>query len=102
MHADVEYLHDVRMLQGGNRLRLRPETSNTLCSCVTAGQDHLQGDQTVRVVLARLVDDTHAAPAEFAKDVVTGQRWQPGGGRVRGGCAERESRPLLRRRLLRR
>ena len=45
---------------------------------VGAGQDHLEGDQTIQVDLAGLVNDPHAAAAQLLEDLVAGDGRPPG------------------------
>jgi hypothetical protein len=63
---------------------------------VAAGEDHLQGDDAVEFQMAGLVDDAHAAAAEFAEDLVTRQALGCGSGRRAAvslqGVAERRGR----------
>src|SRR5262249_44111345 len=58
---------------------------------VAAGEDHLEGDETVQPQVAGLVDDTHAAPADFAQDLVTGHFRKPRGRMVRRGGGGRRA-----------
>ena len=68
--ADVVDLHDIGMMQPGDRFRLAPETVQVLRPGLEAGTDHLQGDQTVQLVLPGLVDHPHATVAQLRQDVV--------------------------------
>ena len=68
--VDVEDLDDVGVLELGDGLGLGQEPGGGLGAGVLAGQDHLQGDGAVESDLAGLVDDAHAAAAEFAQDLV--------------------------------
>ena len=63
-------------------------------SCGPAGsrQDHLQGDQALQGPLACLVHHAHAAAAQLAQDLVTGDGWQL---RLRRGAGQ--DRRRLRR-----
>src|SRR5262249_17782650 len=51
---------------------LAPEAGPLLLAGISAGQDHLQGHQPVQSFLPSLVDDAHAASAQLAQAVVTG------------------------------
>ena len=66
--ADLVDLHDVRVLQTGDRLGLGVEPGQLLRPGVCAGQHHLQGDDAVQLRLPRLVDDAHAAAAQLGQD----------------------------------
>ena len=46
-----------------------------------AGQDHLQGDDAVQALLPCLVDDAHAAAAEFLHQLVVAEASSANGGR---------------------
>jgi hypothetical protein len=83
MLADLEYLHDIGMLQAGNRLGLRAEARQGLRVSGRPWGDHLERHQAAELALARLVDDAHAAPAQFLQDFVTGNV-EPGD--LRGRC----------------
>jgi len=65
-------LHDVRMLQASDGLGL--EASQFRRAGVTTGPDHLQGHRPLQGQVPRLIDDTHAAAAQFSQDFVTGNR----------------------------
>ena len=70
--ADRVNLHDVRVAQPGDDLRLGQKPFDRFGPGILAGQDHLEGDQAVQAELARLVDDAHPAPAKLLQDLVTG------------------------------
>ena len=58
----------------GRRLRLGLEAVRAACRRPDPpAQDHLQGHQSVEPDLPRLVDDAHAAAAQFAENLVAGQ-----------------------------
>ena len=93
--ADLENLHDVGMLQPGDRLGLDTETGDLLERRGPGVADHLQGDQALQTGLPGLIHDPHAAPAQFAGDLVTGRgedRRRPSGQRDGAG----RLRPRLR------
>ena len=48
MLADLVDLHDVRVLQPGDRLGLGAEARELRRPGVGAGEDHLEGDEAVR------------------------------------------------------
>ena len=68
--ADLEDLHDVRMLQAGDRLGLGAEAGHVPFAGVFTGQDHLQGHEAVELALPGLVDDAHTAAAQFLQQFV--------------------------------
>jgi len=63
-------LHDVRMLEPGDRLGLALKAGQVVPPGVGAGQDHLEGDQASRFHLSRLVDDAHPTAAQFPQDLI--------------------------------
>jgi hypothetical protein len=65
--ADGVNVHDVRVMQGGDRLRLVQEPQPVLRGGVLAAEDHLERDDPGRLELLRLVDDAHPAAAEDAE-----------------------------------
>ena len=71
MLAGLVNLHDVGMKQLGDGFRLGAKPRQPDLTDVRSRQDHLQGDQALQPTVPRLVDDAHAAPAEFFQDVVT-------------------------------
>ena len=71
--ADVVDLHDVRVLEPGDRLGLRQEPGTNLGVGMGTGEDHLQGARAIEPDLAGPVDDPHAAPAQQPLDLETGQ-----------------------------
>ena len=65
--------HDVRMIQPSDRLHLAAETADRLGIVqVTMGKD-FQGDRLVEIDLPGLVDDAHAAAAQFLQQFVVAQ-----------------------------
>jgi hypothetical protein len=70
--ADLVNLHDAGVVQPSHRLRLDLEARQLLGAGVAAGQDHLQCDDPIQLRLPGLVDDTHAATAQLAQDLVAG------------------------------
>ena len=74
MLVDVEDLDDVRVLELGDGLGLGEEAGGGLGAGVGTGQDHLEGDGAVEPGLAGLVDDAHAAAAQFAHDLIARDR----------------------------
>ena len=69
--AGLVDLHDVGMKQLGDGFRLGAKPRQAHLADVRSRQDHLQRDQALQPAVPRLVDDAHAAPAEFFQDVVT-------------------------------
>ena len=70
--ADVIDLDDVGMPQAGHGLGFLAKALELLRPRVRPGQDHLQGHEPIEPDLPGLVDDTHAAAAELAEDLVIG------------------------------
>ena len=68
--ADLVNLHDVRVLQPGDRLTLGAEAGQFLGPGVLPGQDHLERDQTFERNLPGLVDDSHAAAGDLLQQLV--------------------------------
>jgi hypothetical protein len=71
--ADIVDLHDVGVLQARCGLSFREKSFAIVGSRVRPGQDHFEGDQPFETDLHRLVDDTHAAAAQFIEDFIAGQ-----------------------------
>ena len=67
-------LHDVRMLQARDGFGLGAKTRELVGSGVAAGENHLQRDQAFEACLAGAVNHAHAAAAENAEDLKTGDR----------------------------
>src|SRR5208283_2258710 len=61
---------DIRMVQGGGRLRLSLEAGQGLRVLSDIIGQKLQGDKAVQAYVLGLVDDTHAAAAELFEDTV--------------------------------
>jgi hypothetical protein len=72
--ADLEDLHDVGMLQTGDRLRLDAEAFQLGSAGVAARQDHLQGDDAIELEMPSLVNNAHAAAAQFGEHFVARHR----------------------------
>ena len=70
--ADLEDLHDVRMLQAGDGLGLTAEAGQLALVGIAAGQNHFQGDDAVGLDLPGPVDNAHSAASEDAQDLVAG------------------------------
>jgi hypothetical protein len=102
--ADLEDLDDVRMLQAGDGFRLGLEALQGGAAGVSAGQDHLEGDDPVEAHLPGPIHHAHAAAPQLAEDLVARRRAPFAGGVLRrrwvavgrqdGG---RRQRGLLRR-----
>jgi len=76
--ADLVHRHDVLVPQAGARLRFRQEADHLLGRRVPAGEGHLQRDRPVQLGLPGEVHDAHAAAADLALDLVTGDDRQVG------------------------
>ena len=57
-------------MQPRDRFRLAQEPVQLFRPGLNAGTDHLQGDQTVQLVLPGLVDHPHATVAQLRQDLV--------------------------------
>ena len=69
--ADFVHGDDVGMLQPAGRLNFGAgSAAGRLALARSAGQDHLEGDDAVELDLPGLVDDAHAAAAEFVEQFV--------------------------------
>jgi hypothetical protein len=68
--ADIVDLYDVRMPQCRHRLGLAPETPQFLRIGVSAGEQHLDGDDALELEVLGLEDDAYAAPAEDGLHVI--------------------------------
>ena len=68
--ADVVDLDDVRVPEPGDRHGLGVEPGGDLGVGMGAGQDHLQGAGAIEPDLSGPVDDSHAAAAQFAQDLI--------------------------------
>ena len=91
--AGLVNLHDVGMKQLGNGFRLGAKPRQADLTNMCSRQDHLQGDQALQPTVPGLVDDAHAAPAEFFQDVVTRH-----GHALQSACSRRQaSRGVTRR-----
>ena len=72
MVADVIDLGDVGVPQPGDRLGLGLEAQCSRLTGVVAGQNHLEGAETIQADLTGQIDDSHAAAAEFVQNLVAG------------------------------
>ena len=63
--ADVEHLDDVRMAKLGDDPRFAMEPSHHIGFLGEIGAQHLQGKDRAQFQVANLVDQAHAAPAQF-------------------------------------
>ena len=70
MLADGVDLHDVGVLEPGDRLGLGPEPQPLGIGPAGPADDHLEGDEPVEPALPGLVDDAHPAVADLADDLV--------------------------------
>jgi len=107
MAADLEDLHDVLMLEPGDGLAFRAKAGETDGVGVGTGQEHLESDDPVQVLVASLVDNAHAASAQDAEDLVAGDlrpgwidefglgEWRIRNGIGGGGVAVAEAQPVV-------
>src|SRR4029077_1818001 len=65
---------DVRMVQGGGRLRLPLEATQCLRVLSHFVRQKLQSDETVKLDVFRLIDDTHAAAAQLLRNLIMRDR----------------------------
>jgi hypothetical protein len=70
--ADIVNLHYFRMLQAGNCLSLNAEAVQILLAGMGARQDHLEGDEPIRLYLPRPVHHAHAPAPQLAQNIVAG------------------------------
>ena len=74
MLADLVDLHDVRVLQPGDRLGLDLEAQPCSGAGVPPARIILRATRRFGLDLPGLVDDAHAAAAQFSEDLVAGHR----------------------------
>ena len=74
--ADLVDLHDAGVLERRHRRGFFAEALAVHVAGVGPREDHLEGDDAVQCRLAGLVDDPHAAAAEFAQDFESGHDGQ--------------------------
>jgi len=70
MNAHLVDLHDMRVLQRRDRLRLLLEARKHFRACMLAVQDHLQGHQPVQTNLPSFIHDAHTTSSKFALDLI--------------------------------
>src|SRR5262249_31834932 len=70
--AHLINLHDVGVVQLGDRFGLDLEAGDLFGAGGGAGQDTLEGHDAAQAVLAGLVNDGHAATTEQFQDVIAG------------------------------
>ena len=73
VRADLVDRDDARVVEQGDGLGLVPEPAQLVVAGEQAGPDHLEGDGSIERDLAGLVDDAHAAAADFAADLVVAE-----------------------------
>jgi hypothetical protein len=79
--ADLVEGHDVGMVETGGDLGLGLEALDVGGGSELAGQDHLEGDETVEAHLPRLVDNAHAAAGDLLQQLVVAEITDAGAGR---------------------
>src|SRR4051812_24028393 len=72
MLADLVDLNDVRMLQRGDRFRLRAKTIDFVRLRRRSGPHDFEGDGTLQSDVTGLVNHAHSTPAQFAFDFIAG------------------------------
>ena len=77
VRADLVDRDDARVVEEGDGLGLVPEPAQLVVAGEQAGPDHLEGDGSIERDLSGLVDDAHAAAAEFAADLVVAEVADP-------------------------
>jgi hypothetical protein len=77
--ADLVNLHDIGVLQLGDRRRLNLESSQIPASGMSAREDHLQGDHPFQSEVPGLVDHSHAASADLPQYLVARHLGKSGG-----------------------
>ncbi len=82
--AHLVDLHDVGMLQSGHGLRLGPEARQFVAAGMSAGEDHLEGDDAPQARLPSAVDDAHASPTQLIQQLITGHARHAGPGKCTG------------------
>ena len=101
--TDLEDLDDIGVMQTGDRLGLSLEPLKALRAVPRVDGDHLQGDDPLQLLVLRLIDRSHPAPAQFAQEDVATDDRQPrglGAGGCRVGCRRRHRRGRPARRPL--
>jgi hypothetical protein len=68
--SGIEHLDDPGVLEAGDGLGFGPEPAQETGAGVVAGEDHLEGDETIQLHLAGAIDDAHAAASELTQDLV--------------------------------
>ncbi len=74
MLAHIVDLDDVRVLQARDRLGFHAKADQVLGIRRGAGQDHLDRDLAIELLVHGLVDHAHAAAAQDALHLVAGNR----------------------------
>src|ERR1700690_1409044 len=69
-------LHDVRMLQPCDRLRLDQEPLTLLLPLHKPAPNHLESNTAMQLVLLSQVNNTHAPFAQLLEDAITGNEWK--------------------------
>ena len=78
MLAGLVDLHDVRVLKSSDGGRLGAKSGELFGSGMAGPQNHFEGDNAIQRPLPSLINHAHAAPAQFAENVVSRRRKVPG------------------------
>ena len=70
MLAVIMNLHDVRMMERGDNVRLGTETGEQFAIAGVDGPHHFKGHEAVQRRLTRLVNHAHAATADLFENLI--------------------------------
>jgi hypothetical protein len=73
MLADLVDGDDVRMIEVGRRLGLSVEALDFRFAGELAGQDHLEGDDSIEADLPGAIDDAHAAAGDLLEQLIVAE-----------------------------
>ena len=89
--------HDVGMVKSGHRANFVLKSANLHFIDESGQRQHLEGDSPSHRNLFGLVDDSHATPANLAKDAKVTKLLVPFAGNIIGRCVKRFLGGLQRR-----
>src|SRR5207244_3624083 len=75
--TDIIYLHDVRMLKGGDRFGFAREPRQLDSAGELTRQKHLERDDAIQLDVPHSIDDPDPAVTEHFKHFVTRDSWNP-------------------------